>query len=188
MTITVNSQLALGSYGTGGSSIGGYGGVAISFNETPSGTINGVNKTFTITYTPTPATSLQLFYNGQLMQEGAGKDYALTGTSILFNTITPANGDVILATYQYGVVSSGGGTGTPPTSVSISGSKTSTNGSDGNTTFTLSATPTSWVAVYLNGIRLKSGIGYNWTGGTNSITAIAPYIPAAADIYEADYV
>lgn len=76
----------------------------------------------------------------------------------------------------------GGGGGTPPTTVGIAGVKNGVN-----TAFTLGgAVPASWCAVYLNGSRLKAGVGYTRVGG--AITALAPYIPDATDIYEADYV
>lgn len=51
-------------------------------NETPAGTINGVNTAFTLAFTPSPLTSLQLFYNGQLMEPGAGNDFTITGNAI----------------------------------------------------------------------------------------------------------
>lgn len=73
-------------------------------NETPSGTINGTNATFTLTYTPVAGT-LALYRDGQLMK-GGGADYTLTGNSIVFVT-APATGSVLLAFYQQSVVVSG---------------------------------------------------------------------------------
>jgi len=66
-------------------------------NETPSGSINGSNQTFTLSATPSPASSLKLYVNGQLMASG-GEDYTLSGNTITFNT-APPTGSVIRAWY-----------------------------------------------------------------------------------------
>ena len=69
--------------------------------ETPTGTINGVNATFTLANSPSPAGSLLLFKNGQLMK-AAGADYTLTGNSIAFvSGAIPQTGDVLLAQYRF---------------------------------------------------------------------------------------
>ena len=73
-------------------------GIEIS-NETPSGTINGTNKTFTLANTPNPATSLKLFLNGMFVTAG-GEDYTLTGDSIVFIN-APLTGSVMRAFYKY---------------------------------------------------------------------------------------
>lgn len=75
--------------------------VSTSFadNETPSGTVNGVNDTFTLAHTPIPAGSLQLTVNGQLMKAN-GTDYTLTTNSIVFVT-APPTGSIIIAWYRY---------------------------------------------------------------------------------------
>lgn len=70
-------------------------------NETPSGTVNGSNDTFTLAQTPSPAGSLVLFKNGQRMK-AAGADYTLTTNSIVFATAAiPVTGDVLIADYRY---------------------------------------------------------------------------------------
>jgi hypothetical protein len=60
--------------------------------ETPSGTIDGSNKTFTVTNSPAFIT-----VNGQV-QAAAGEDYTLTGLSIAFVT-APDTGDIIRSFY-----------------------------------------------------------------------------------------
>lgn len=66
--------------------------------ETPTGTVNGSNNTFTLANSPTPAASLQFSKNGQLLISG-GADYTLSGATI--TTVTaPKTGDVILAFYR----------------------------------------------------------------------------------------
>ena len=49
-------------------------------DETPTGTINGSNQTFTLTYTPSPATSLKVYVNGQ--RQVLTTDYTLSGSTI----------------------------------------------------------------------------------------------------------
>src|SRR5215831_17974135 len=57
------------------SSGGGTG--TFSDAELPTGTIDGVNKTFDLANAPTPAGSLELFLNGVL--QSPTQDYSLTG-------------------------------------------------------------------------------------------------------------
>lgn len=49
--------------------------------ETPSGTVNGSNPTFTLANTPTAGTE-EVFLNGLLMEPGAGNDYTISGATI----------------------------------------------------------------------------------------------------------
>lgn len=71
---------------------GGY----FIYNEIPSGTINGVNDTFTLANTPAPATSLQLTLQGVLLI--AGTDYTLSGDTITM-TSPPPTGAILLAVF-----------------------------------------------------------------------------------------
>ncbi len=64
--------------------------------ETPSGTINGSNVTFTLS--ATPAAGLMLFLNGQLLSPGAGNDYTISGNTITM-AAAPVSGDVLAASY-----------------------------------------------------------------------------------------
>ena len=68
-------------------------------NETPTGACNNSNQTFTLAHTPSPATSLQLFYNGQLTIAG-GADYTLA-TATITSVFTCKSGDVLEAAYRY---------------------------------------------------------------------------------------
>jgi hypothetical protein len=49
--------------------------------ESPAGTINGANVTFTLAATPVAGTE-QVFLNGLLMEPGAGNDYTISGATI----------------------------------------------------------------------------------------------------------
>jgi hypothetical protein len=69
-------------------------------SETPSGSVNGSNTSFTLLYAPSPAASLQLFRNGVLMTQAA--DYTVSANTVTFNSISvPQPGDVLTAYYRY---------------------------------------------------------------------------------------
>jgi hypothetical protein len=69
--------------------------------ETPSGTIGGSNLTFTLATAPSPTTSLRLYKNGMLLQQGS--DYTLSNASITFSSAAtaPQTGDVLIAGYRH---------------------------------------------------------------------------------------
>jgi hypothetical protein len=66
--------------------------------ETPTGTINGSNTTFTLANTPISGTEM-VFLNGVLQDAGAGNDYTISGTTITMLS-APLSGDKIRASYQ----------------------------------------------------------------------------------------
>ena len=68
------------------------------FEETPSGTIDGVNATFTLAQNPNPNNSLELRLNGSILKSGAGNDFTLSETTITMFNI-PQPGDILTATY-----------------------------------------------------------------------------------------
>lgn len=78
---------------------GGSGTGQFADNETPSGTINSSNVTFTLAHTPAPAGSLQLFLNGALQQAGGG-DYSLSTATITFNSAL-LTGSILIAWYRW---------------------------------------------------------------------------------------
>lgn len=65
--------------------------------EDESANCNGVTVNFTLSNTPI-TNSVQVFLNGLLQQEGSGKDYTLTGTTVAFVT-APETGDLLLIHY-----------------------------------------------------------------------------------------
>ncbi len=84
-----------GPCGSGGGVLPEY-----SDNETPSGTINGSNTTFTLLNAPSPAASLQVYLNGLLMAQAV--DYSISNSTLTFAVAsTPQTGDVLLASYRY---------------------------------------------------------------------------------------
>jgi hypothetical protein len=66
--------------------------------ETPSGSINGSNTTFTLANTPITGTE-EVFLNGLLQNEGGSNDYTISGATITYNT-APQTGDELLVNYQ----------------------------------------------------------------------------------------
>ena len=67
------------------------------YRETPSGSVNGSNTSFTLAHAPNPASSLCLFLNGQLLTET--EDYTLSGSTITF-VAAPDSGSIIRASYS----------------------------------------------------------------------------------------
>lgn len=65
------------------------------WNEVPTGTINGVNATFTLVYTPRPQGSLMVFTDGNYIPPSS---YTLTKNSILISSGIP--GTSIRCTYS----------------------------------------------------------------------------------------
>lgn len=85
---------ATGPRGDPGGEIGNW-----SIQEVPTGTQNGVNKSFTLEQTPVGTVSV--FYNGLLQRNTV--DYSYSGTALTLITFAPnaANGDWLCATYPY---------------------------------------------------------------------------------------
>ena len=74
--------------------------LAYADTETPGGTVNGSNATFTLAFTPAPAASLLLYRNGLLMSPGV--DFTLATNQITFLvTSVPQTGDTLTASYRY---------------------------------------------------------------------------------------
>ena len=68
--------------------------------ETPSGVIDGSNKTFSAANTPTSDEPVQLFQNGVLLKNGV--DYTVTGKTIKF-TSAPGPGTSLQFRYSHQV-------------------------------------------------------------------------------------
>ena len=66
--------------------------------ETPTGTINGVNTTFTLANTPTAGTE-EVFLNGILQEPGAGNDYTIASATITYLT-APVTNDRLRVNYR----------------------------------------------------------------------------------------
>lgn len=67
-------------------------------DEVPTGSVNGSNVNFTLSQTPSPAASLNLFLNGIRLRRGV--DYTLTGNAVAY-AVAPESGDNHYAFYRY---------------------------------------------------------------------------------------
>lgn len=68
--------------------------------ETPSGTVNGSNVTFTLANTPTSGTET-VYVNGVALDSGAGNDYTISGLTITFlSGAIPQTGDKVRVSYM----------------------------------------------------------------------------------------
>jgi hypothetical protein len=65
---------------------------------TPTGTLNGTNKVFTLPQAPNPAASLRLYRGWQVLKPGV--DFTLSGATITY-TIAPPPTSTHLAFYRY---------------------------------------------------------------------------------------
>jgi hypothetical protein len=70
------------------------------WNEVPSGSIDGVNTAFTVSFPPVPTNSLLFFVNGVLQKQSPVSDYVLSGSTITVAK-APKKNDNLLALYQY---------------------------------------------------------------------------------------
>jgi hypothetical protein len=68
------------------------------FGALPSGTKNGINKTFTLPDTPL-SSKIALYWLGQ--RQTPNVDYSVTGNTITLITFAPASGDALVADYKY---------------------------------------------------------------------------------------
>ena len=165
-----------GTSGPCGSS--GSTGVGFIDAEIPAGTVNGVNTTFTLASAPNPASSLALYRNGLLLKQSG--DFTLSGNSISFAAgAVPQPADSLLASYRTAVALPG---------VGFVDGETPAGAVNGvNTVFTLaqSPNPSASLALYRNGIRIKSGLDYTSSG--NSITFSSSYVPQTGDVLQCSY-
>jgi hypothetical protein len=157
----------------------GGGGLIFVDGETPSGTVNGVNTTFTLSGAPTPSASLNLYRNGILMRQGTG--YTISGLTLtMLAGSVPSNGDVIQAWYRLP------GTGTP--TIAFNENETPAGIVDAsNATFTLAAAPVpaSSLQLFRNGVLQKMGLDYILS--VNVVTFTTGAIPHPGDVLQAGY-
>jgi hypothetical protein len=74
-------------------------GVGFVDQQTPTGTVNGSNLTFTLSAAPSPTTSLAVYRNGLRMSPGI--DFNLSGQAITFVTgFAPQTGDTLICSYR----------------------------------------------------------------------------------------
>jgi hypothetical protein len=157
---------------------GASGSVTFVDSETPGGTINGSNASFTLVNTPSPATSLALSLNGLLMQQGG--DYTLAANMITFETASvPQSGDILIASYR--LAASIPGVGFVDQQIPTG----ATNGVNGAFTLSQSPSPAASLEVYLNGLLMSAGVDYTVVG--TAITFASASLPQPGDILLCSY-
>ena len=73
--------------------------MCVPVQEVPAGTIDGMNRVFTLSQSPLSNASVQVFINGVFQTQGV--NYSLTVSTIRFaGGSTPQTGDVVSACYQ----------------------------------------------------------------------------------------
>lgn len=127
-------------------------------DETPGGTINGSNDTFTLAGTPT-AGSLMLFINGAFLTEDV--DYTLSGSTITFASppVLGLAGTPFKAFYRTDDGSS----------VNFADNETPSgtiNGSNGAFTLAHNPSPDASIVLFLNGAQLTQGVDFTVSGTT----------------------
>lgn len=147
--------------------------------ETPTGTVNGTNATFTLANPPSPSGSLKLYRNGLIQANSI--DYTLSGSTIAFSTGSiPQNGDILEAYYRI--------SGTGPTAT-FADNETPGGIIDGvNLSFTLAAAPNppASLQLYKNGVLLQLNGDYTLTGSTVTFVSAA-VAPQPGDKLVANY-
>jgi len=74
----------------------------LALNERLDGEINGSNRLFETTRTPSDSSQLMIWLNGQLLTCGAGYDYTTSGKTVMFASgSTPQIDDTIAVMYPY---------------------------------------------------------------------------------------
>jgi len=98
-TVLAGSGVTISTNSDGNKVIAASSSTSFADNETPTGLINSSNVTYTLANTPSPAASLLLYLNGQLLTAG-GVDYTLaTATITMVNA--PGTGGALKAWYRY---------------------------------------------------------------------------------------
>jgi hypothetical protein len=147
-------------------------------SEALGGLMDGTNATFTLSNSPSPASSLALYRNGMLLQ--AGRDYTLTGSTIVFVAgKQPSPGDLVQGSYRLAGAVPGVGfvDGEVPAGT--------VNGSNLVFQTAQTASPVTSLGVYRNGLRLKANVDYAVTGTT--ITFGAGLAPQPGDLLLCTY-
>ena len=146
--------------------------------EIPTGTLNGVNTVFTLANTPSPASSVTLYRNGLLLKQSV--DYTVSSNALNFQAgATPQSGDLLLTSYRVSVSVPGVGF------VDAESPTGTLNGVNGTFNLVQTPNPAASLAVYRNGIRLRSGADYTTSG--NSITFVTGAIPQTGDSLQCAY-
>jgi hypothetical protein len=137
--------------------------------ETPTGTANGTNASFTLANPPSPGGSLTLYRNGLVQSNNI--DFTLSGSTITFNAASiPRTGDILQAYYRI--------SGTGPTATFADAELPGGIIDGANLAFTLAAAPNpaNSLKLYKNGVLQQLNGDYTLSGSTVTFVnaSIAP--------------
>jgi len=163
-----NGQITISAASSGGGADSALS--QVSWMETPSGVIDGVNLIFGLSHAPKPINSLMLYINGVLQSQGFDKDYTLSD-DIIVMTSTPVAGSRIVATYSYEKI--------PDVGSRTSWMEVPGGVIDGfNNVYTLlnAPYPSSALMLYYNGVLQRQGVGadYEISGSSSIVTNFIP--------------
>lgn len=81
-------------------SVSGSIGTQTKFMDRPVGVNDGINMSFSLSFSPSPQDALMFFVNGVLQEQGVSSDYVLSGSliTVLYNYRSGSN---LRATYPY---------------------------------------------------------------------------------------
>lgn len=137
--------------------------------EVLSGSADGYNTSFSLSFSPDPPEALMFYVNGVLQKPGMAHDYVLSGSGIA-TTYPPGSGSNLVATYQYSPTPSGG--------LNTSWMETPSGDADGvNMVYSISNSPVpaSALMFYVNGVLQMQGLGYDYVlSGTTIAMFYAP--------------
>jgi len=71
----------------------------IEWSEKLAGTVDGTNTNFALNYTPTSSSTIMVFLNGILLEQGVNNDFTISGTTVTL-TEAPLPDSKIIATYS----------------------------------------------------------------------------------------
>jgi len=135
----------------------------MSWMETPTGDIDGINMIFELQNSPNPENSLMFFVNGVLQKKGSSLDYVLQDNVVTLWT-APNEGSNLTATYAYQATAGLG--------ENTSWMETPDGDVDGaNTVFTIQHTPypLSSLMFYVNGVLQVQGDNYDFLVSSNIV-------------------
>jgi hypothetical protein len=176
---SINSSISTLSTAVQNIPTGSVTGVAFVDAEVPSGVVNGTNGVFSLSQSPSPASSLQLYRNG--VELTAGLDFTVTTNSVAFaSNAIPQAGDALTAYYRV--------PGTGSTAKFTDGETPSGTMGGNNVTFTLAAVPSpaASLRLYKNGMLLQQGSDYTLSNATITFSSAAT-APQTGDVLTAGY-
>jgi hypothetical protein len=150
-----NGSITISSIGAGVSAL-------MQWNDSVSGEVDGLNSVFSLSYSPSPVSSLMFYVNGVLQKSSL--DYVLSG-NIVTTTVAPEPGSSVTATYAYVIA--------PPAGSSISWTEVPSGTVDGiNQEYVLSNVPhpLSALMFHVNGVLQRSGIDYVISGSVVTLS------------------